>query len=178
MIPTSVTFPPRGADLQGESVGWRHDRGQPSVDDHSRVSGADRVCAIGDETGVAEPKRAITGEARTKVAPADIQALLNAPTGASPALRRYAPITRDAIVVPIGPAGGAGHLPLPPNALVVGPFLTRQITGKELLIGRYRKKLGPIVAGTACHRSPTSEAEPATSSSPHIDAGARLVQER
>jgi NADH dehydrogenase FAD-containing subunit len=57
-------------------------------------------------------------------------------------LSRYAPWPRPPILIPLGPKKGASVLPVTRKGLVVGPFLTSTIKGRQLFIPRYQKEFG------------------------------------
>jgi NADH dehydrogenase FAD-containing subunit len=99
------------------------------VDEHLRVSGHDRVFAIGDISD-ADLNMAGTAGAQAEAVVATIAALI---TGTGEAIA-YQPLPAI-IAVPIGPEGGAGQLPGIDG--IAGPEVIADVKGRALLIDNY-----------------------------------------
>ncbi|MET9384242.1 hypothetical protein ABZY09_24960 [Streptomyces sp. NPDC002928] len=93
-----------------------------------QVKGQDTVFALGDITDVAEPKQATAANRHVEVVAGDIKALVEGKRE----LAAYQP-RPAAIILPLGPAGGAAQLLGRGNA---GPDVTSQFKGADLLTGR------------------------------------------
>ncbi len=108
----------------------RDARGRIKVNPYLQVEGHDNIFAIGDVTNVNEAKLATVAETHAKVVSENIRRLLNA--GKATPLKAYEPPAMHILVVPVGPKGGAGQLPLF-GGIVIGRFLTGLFKGKSLL---------------------------------------------
>jgi apoptosis-inducing factor 2 len=94
-----------------------------------RVPGHDTVFAIGDLTALPELKMARAAQQHAEVVAANIRTLI----GGGGELATYEPAA-DAIVLPLGPKGGAGYTP---DFGVLGAGQTSDIKGGDLLVDRY-----------------------------------------
>jgi apoptosis-inducing factor 2 len=99
-----------------------------------RISGQERMFAIGDVTAVPELKLARAAYQHAEVVAANIRALTEGREAS--AVYRPAP---DGIVLPLGPKGGAGYSAEAGG--VLGPDRTVEVKG-DLLIGRTRAIFG------------------------------------
>lgn len=127
---------PQSDYLSGELLSARRPDGFIDVDDRLRVAGHDNVFAIGDVTGIAEPKRAAAAEHHAQVV-ADI--ILALAQGRVPeATYRPGP---DGVLIPLGATGGAGQIPIA-EATVIGPEQTAQFKGRDLMVGHYAELFG------------------------------------
>jgi NADH dehydrogenase FAD-containing subunit len=106
----------------------RHDR-LVTVRPDLRVPGHDTVFAIGDITALPELKMARAAHQHAEVVATNIRTLING----GGELATYEPAA-DAIVLPLGPKGGAGYTP---ELGVLGAGQTADIKGGDLLIDRY-----------------------------------------
>ncbi|MBB4932298.1 NADH dehydrogenase FAD-containing subunit [Lipingzhangella halophila] len=95
-----------------------------------RVAGQERVFAIGDITAVPEPKQASQATVHGEVAAANITALIRGEGD----LTSYEPEEDPAILVPLGPDGGASQLP----DGTAGAQTTAAYKGKDLLVSHFR----------------------------------------
>jgi NADH dehydrogenase FAD-containing subunit len=91
--------------LRGPLAEARDERGYLRVDEHLQVLGADRVYAIGDISDADRDMAGMAGMQATLLA-ANLTALITG-EGELAGYTRFPP----AIVVPLGPEGGAGQLP-------------------------------------------------------------------
>ncbi|NUR85839.1 MAG: FAD-dependent oxidoreductase, partial [Nonomuraea sp.] len=98
-----------------------------------RLPGSRNVFAIGDITAIPELKMARLAQFHAEVAAANITALIEG----RDELTRYEP-TPDAIVLPLGPAGGVSYAP---EAGVLGADVTADIKG-GLYLDMYLQLLG------------------------------------
>ncbi|MGH3720772.1 MAG: FAD-dependent oxidoreductase [Pseudonocardiaceae bacterium] len=122
---------PQSDYLAGDLLSARRPDGFIDVDDRFRVAGHDNVFAIGDVTGIAEPKRASAAQRHAQVVADNIAAMAQ---GRLPeATYRPGP---DGVLIPLGATGGAGQLPIA-EATVVGPEQAAQFKGRDLMVGRY-----------------------------------------
>ncbi|MDI6098340.1 FAD-dependent oxidoreductase [Actinoplanes sp. NEAU-A12] len=97
----------------------REPDGRLAVTGNLRLTGHERVFAVGDVTAVPELKMARNAMQQAEVAAANIRSVIEG----GPGLSRYRPAD-DAIVLPLGPAGGATY---DPEAGVLGAEVTAQI---------------------------------------------------
>jgi NADH dehydrogenase FAD-containing subunit len=124
---------PQSDYLTGELLAARRPDGFIDVDDRLRVAGRDNVFAIGDVTGIAEPKRAAAAHQHAQVVADSILAMAQ---GRVPETT-YQP-GPDGVLIPLGATGGAGQAPTA-AATVVGPEETAQFKGRDLMISRYEE---------------------------------------
>jgi apoptosis-inducing factor 2 len=122
---------PQSDYLAGELLSARRPDGFIDVDERLRVAGNDNVFAIGDVTGIAEPKRAAAAQHHAQVVADNIAAMAQ---GRAPEVA-YRP-GPDGVLIPLGATGGAGQYPTA-EATVVGPEETAQFKGRDLMVGRY-----------------------------------------
>jgi NADH dehydrogenase FAD-containing subunit len=120
---------PKTDYLRGSLAEARDANGYVGVDEHLRVSGHDRVFAIGDISD-ADLNMAGTAGAQAEAVVATIAALI---TGTGEAIA-YQPLPAI-IAVPIGPEGGAGQLPGIDG--IAGPEVIADVKGRALLIDNY-----------------------------------------
>jgi NADH dehydrogenase FAD-containing subunit len=102
-----------------------------------RVAGHPTVFAVGDVTALPELKLARAANAHAEVAAANIRTLIEGGTD----LRTYHP-TPDAMVLPLGPAGGATYSP---DTGVLGPETTATLKS-TFYLERYQQLLGAVPA--------------------------------
>jgi apoptosis-inducing factor 2 len=120
---------PRTEYLRGSLANARDTNGYVRVDEHLRVSGHERVFAIGDISD-ADLNMAGTAGAQAETVVATITALITGTGGPT----AYRPLP-TVIVVPIGPEGGAGQLPGIDG--IAGPEVVADIKGRAMLIDKY-----------------------------------------
>jgi apoptosis-inducing factor 2 len=119
--------------LSGELAGDRTAEGWIEVNQNLQVEGQTNVFAIGDCSSI-DLKTASRAGRQAEVAVANIRALAEGGD-----LQPYeAPPT--AIVIPLGPGGGASELPGQDE--ITGAELTSSIKGEHLFIDRYRELFG------------------------------------
>ncbi len=144
-VEADLIFPAIGArpvaDLLRALQGSRFDAiGRAEVDGWLRPSSNPSVFALGDAIAVGD---GMTIVAITRQAPwlaKTIKALL---AGRKlEAVAPYRPWRTPPILIPLGPKKGASALPLTRRGVVVGPFLTSLIKGRELFVPRYQKEFG------------------------------------
>lgn len=125
--------------LAGSLRAARLPGGQIEVTESLAVAGHDTVYAIGDITSVEEAKQAGAAIRHAEVVAANIRAAV---TGEGDRAV-YQP--GDAILLPLGPAGGASQLP---GVGIVGAEVTAQHKGADLMTGRFDVLFGKTaVAG-------------------------------
>ncbi len=144
-IEADLIFPVIGAkpvtDLLSSVPGVTLDTlGRAKVDAWLRPTASSTLFALGDAAAAGD---AMTIVAVTRQEPwlaKTIKALLG---GKKPeSLPRYTPWPAPPILIPLGPKQGASVLPVTKKGMVVGPFLTAAIKGKQLFIPRTRKEFG------------------------------------
>jgi apoptosis-inducing factor 2 len=91
------------------------------------------VFAIGDVTATPYPEQAAGAAAPAPAAAANVAALIR---GEDPT--PYEPEDDPAILIPLGPEGGASHLP----DGMLGPDITATYKGKDLLLSDYQTMFG------------------------------------
>jgi len=123
--------------LRGELAAARRADGFVEVDEQLRVVGSDNVFAIGDVTAVPEAKRSKAASDHALVVAGNIRALAEGTT----ATAVYQP-GPAAVLIPIGPAGGASQVPGPEGPVVLDAAATTQYKSGDLLIGRYQELFG------------------------------------
>jgi apoptosis-inducing factor 2 len=111
--------------------------GHLAVTPDLRVVGHPTVFAIGDITALPELKLARAANTHAEVAAANIRTLIEGGTD----LRTYHP-TPDAMVLPLGPSGGATYSP---DTGVLGPETTATLKS-TFYLERYQQLLGAIPA--------------------------------
>jgi apoptosis-inducing factor 2 len=107
--------------------------GYVKVNTQLQLEGHANIFAIGDITDIKEPKLALVSAKHAKVVAHNLKALLSLG-----ALKNYKPAKVPIALVPLGPKGGAGHLPFG-KGLVVN-FLA-DIKGKTLMTEQFRKMI-------------------------------------
>ncbi len=104
--------------------------GRVKVNSHLQLEGHTNIFALGDITNIDEVKTAINGSKHAEIIAHNIKALQKSST-----LKAYKPSKVPTAVVPLGPTGGAGHLPF--GAGFVVNFLAR-VKGRTLFVERFR----------------------------------------
>jgi len=119
---------PHSGYLVGPLADARDGQGNLRVSPSLRVAGQERVFALGD---LADADRKMAGIAsrQAEVVVANIQSLIEGGPGAD----TYEPMP-PGILVPLGPAGGAGQLP---GAGVVGAETASQYKGRDLMVDHF-----------------------------------------
>ncbi|HEY3954388.1 MAG TPA: FAD-dependent oxidoreductase [Streptosporangiaceae bacterium] len=120
--------------LGNELAPARQPGGHLAVTPELRLPGQERVFAIGDLTAIPEAKRAAAASQHAEVAAASIRSLI---TGQGE-LRRYQPAA-PSIVLPLGPAGGAGYRA---DVGLLDAAMTAQIKGQHMMVDRFAEMLG------------------------------------
>ncbi|HWE81555.1 MAG TPA: FAD-dependent oxidoreductase [Gaiellaceae bacterium] len=119
--------------LRGDLAGARLPDGWIEVTPKLQVAGQTHVFAIGDASS-ADLKTAGRAGREAEVVVTNIRALLE-----GGALEDYAPMP-PAIVIPLGPSGGASELPGQDE--IAGPEKTAAIKGEHMFIDMYRERFG------------------------------------
>ncbi|MFI1704998.1 NAD(P)/FAD-dependent oxidoreductase [Streptomyces griseoruber] len=125
---------PQTGYVTGALAGARLANGQVTVDDTLRVTGQHTVFALGDITDLPEAKRAGSAMRHAEVVAQNVTALIKKEGD----LATYQP-GPAAILLPLGPGGGASQLP---GMGVVGPEITAQYKGGDLMTGRFAETFG------------------------------------
>ncbi|TCP47369.1 NADH dehydrogenase FAD-containing subunit [Tamaricihabitans halophyticus] len=125
---------PNSAYLAGELAAVRQANGHLRVTPELRVSGQERVFAVGDLTAVQEPKLAKAAGEHARLVAANIRTLLAGGTE----LDIYQP-GGASIALPLGPAGGAAYTP---EVGVLGAEQTAEIKGAHLGVDDVRITFG------------------------------------
>jgi len=120
--------------LAGALADVRHDNGRIAVTESLRVKGQDTVFALGDITDLPESKRAGAAMRHADVVARNITSLI----GGDSATAAYE-VGPAAIVLPLGPNGGAAQRP---GQGIAGPELTAQYKGADLMTGRLARLFG------------------------------------
>jgi NADH dehydrogenase FAD-containing subunit len=123
----------------------RNEQGAVAVTETLNVNGYDHVYAIGDLTDVAEIKMAGYAMQHAEVVAKNILAQLN---GEQPTAT-YAPAPDPFIVLPLGPRGGVGQLPMPEGTTAIPAEMVTQFKGADLFTGRFVEQFGPTAADRA-----------------------------
>lgn len=124
--------------LRGALAEARDGGGQVKVDEHLRVSGQERIFALGDITD-ADLNMAGFAGAQGELIAANIKALI-AGDGELAAYERWPTV----IIVPVGPEGGAGQLP---GQGVVGAEAAADIKGRAMLVDAYAEMFNAPARG-------------------------------
>jgi NADH dehydrogenase FAD-containing subunit len=117
--------------LTGELAAARLPDGSIEVESTLQVKGQTTVFAIGDVAGI-DLKTAGRAGRQAEVAAANVRAL-----AAGETLEDYEP-SPPAIVIPLGPKGGASELPGQDE--IAGPEPTAAIKGEHMFLDRYREQ--------------------------------------
>ncbi|MGW1027930.1 FAD-dependent oxidoreductase [Streptomyces sp. NPDC002577] len=125
---------PQTGYLAGALADVRGANGQVAVTETLQVKGQDTVFALGDITDVAEPKQASAANRHVEVVAGNIKALIEG----KQELAAYQP-GPAAIILPLGPTGGAAQLP---GRGIAGPDVTSQFKGADLMTGRLGQLFG------------------------------------
>ncbi|MDP9849523.1 FAD-dependent oxidoreductase [Streptosporangium lutulentum] len=112
--------------LRGALAEALDDRGHVRVDEYLRVSGQDRVFAIGDISDADRNMAGMAG-AQAQLLAANLGVLIGG-EGELTGYKRWP----TAIVVPLGPEGGAGQLP--GHDGIVGPETAAELKGRAMLV--------------------------------------------
>jgi NADH dehydrogenase FAD-containing subunit len=126
--------------LRGELAAARLADGSIAVTPELRVAGQEHVFALGDASA-ADMKTAGRAGRQAEVAVANIRALVEGGQ-----LRAYEP-SPPAIVIPLGPSGGASELPGQDE--IAGADTTAAIKGEHMFVDRYREQFGLAVPAPA-----------------------------
>jgi NADH dehydrogenase FAD-containing subunit len=126
--------------LRGELATARRPDGSIAVTPELRVEGQEHVYALGDASG-ADLKTAGRAGRQAEVVAANIRALVDGGE-----LRPYEP-PPPAIVIPLGPGGGASELPGQDE--IAGADATAAIKGEHMFVDRYREQFGLAVPAPA-----------------------------
>ncbi|MDG4765867.1 FAD-dependent oxidoreductase [Solwaraspora sp. WMMD406] len=118
----------------GKLVG-RDGQGAVPVTEHLNVEGYAHVYALGDVTNLAEAKMAGYAMQHAEVVAKNIIAQLN---GEQPSAT-YTPAPDPMILLPLGPRGGVGQLPMP-ETTPVGSDIVSQYKGADLFTGRFAEQ--------------------------------------
>ena len=137
VLAADLWFPCYGSEVASSYLGAelaaaRRPDGRLTVTEHLRVTGHDRVFAVGDLSGTPELKTGRAADAQAEVAAANIRALIEGGP-----LTAYEPFP-DGMILTLGPAGGAGYAP---EFGMFGAAETAQFKG-TFLLDHYRAKLG------------------------------------
>ena len=132
--------------LSGELGAARRPDGSVEVTPELRVVGQERVFALGDVTA-GYPKMASTANRQAELVAANILALVHGQE-----LTAYA-APGMAIVVPIGPFGGAGQSP--DRDELMGPDVVSQAKGQALRTDFYAERFGVELPPTGREAGPT-----------------------
>jgi len=120
---------PHSEYLTGKLADAHDARGYIHVDDHLRVSGAERVYAIGDVADADRDMAGIAG-AQAQLLAANIRALITG-EGEQAAYTRFP----AAIAVPLGPEGGAGQFPGVEG--IVASEVIAERKGRDMMVDRF-----------------------------------------
>jgi apoptosis-inducing factor 2 len=120
--------------LAGALAPARLPSGHIAVTPSLQVKGQTTVFALGDITDVAEAKRAGAALQHAEVIAENIGSLI----GGGTRLTSYEP-GPGAILLPLGPTGGAAELP---GGELLGPEVTAQYKGADLMVGRFAETFG------------------------------------
>ena len=127
--------------LRGSLADTRRPDGSIEVTPQLQVVGQTTVFALGD-AAAADLKTAGRAGRQAEVVVANIQALIN---GGEPVVYEPAP---PAIVIPLGPSGGASELPGQDE--IAGAEPTASIKGAHLFVDLYREQFGlPVPTASA-----------------------------
>ncbi len=126
--------------LRGELASTRLPDGSIEVTPQLQVSGQTTVFALGD-VAAADLKTAGRAGREAEVVVANIRALT-----AGGELQAYVP-SPPAIVIPLGPSGGASELPSQDE--VAGAETTAAIKGEHMFVDNYRERFGLVAPVTA-----------------------------
>lgn len=116
--------------LTGTLTDARLPRGTVRVEPNLQVAGHETVFAVGDITDVPEPNRGDPATRHAEVVAANIAALIT-----DGDLTGYE-LGPPRALVPLGPAGGASHLP---GTGLIGAQETARYKGEDLMVGRFRE---------------------------------------
>ena len=144
-IDADLIFPVIGAkpvaDLLAAVPGVARDTiGRAKVDAWLRPTASSTLFALGDAAAAGDGMTIVAIARQQPWLAKTIKALFAGRKLES--LPRYAPWPVPPILIPLGPKKGASVLPVTKSGMVVGPFLTSAIKGKQLFIPRYVKEFG------------------------------------
>jgi apoptosis-inducing factor 2 len=107
--------------------------GRVKVNQHLQMEGHSNIFALGDITNIDEPKLAVNASRHAGIIAHNLKAL----RGQS-RLKRYTPMSVPMTAIPLGPKGGAAHLPFGRGMVV--DFLAA-VKGKTLLTERFSRMI-------------------------------------
>ncbi|WP_433260129.1 NAD(P)/FAD-dependent oxidoreductase [Actinosynnema sp. CS-041913] len=113
-------------------------RGTVAVTENLNVEGYRHVYALGDITDLAEAKMAGYAMQHAEIVAQNIIAQL----GGERATATYAPAPDPMILLPLGPRGGVGQLPMPDGTAAVTADTVSQYKGADLFTGRFAEQFG------------------------------------
>jgi apoptosis-inducing factor 2 len=116
----------------------RNGQGAVPVTGHLRVQGHEHVYAIGDITDLAEAKMAGYAMQHAEVVAQNIIAQIRG----EQVQGTYTPGPDPMILLPLGPRGGVGQLPMPDGTTPVGAETVSQYKGGDLFTGRFAAQFG------------------------------------
>lgn len=144
-VQADLIFPVIGAkpvtDLLRALPGAKFDAiGRAEVDGWLRPSSHPNTFALGDAIAVGDGMTIVAIMRQQPWLTKTIKAVLAGKKTES--LPRYTPWPSPPILIPLGAKKGASVLPVTRKGVVVGPFLTSVIKGRELFVPRYQKEFG------------------------------------
>ncbi|MBG0563153.1 FAD-dependent oxidoreductase [Actinoplanes aureus] len=142
VLAADLWFPCFGAEVRTDYLdaglaAARQPDGRLAVTSQLRLAGQETVFAVGDVTAVPELKQARAAGEHAEVVAGNIRALI----GGEPVRHEYRPAP-DAMLLPLGPAAGAGYAP---EWGLVGAEATAQYKG-TFFLDDYRELLGARVS--------------------------------
>jgi NADH dehydrogenase FAD-containing subunit len=123
--------------LAGGLAGARRPDGFVEVTPELLVAGQDRVFALGDVSAADQNKGAGAAGRQAQIVAGNIRALITGDGG----LARYQPLP-TAIIVPVGPDGGAGQRP--DSTELVPAEVVAQLKGRDMMVQRFAELLGVV----------------------------------
>lgn len=109
------------------------------VTEHLRVKGHENIYALGDITDLAEAKMAGYAMQHAKIVAENILAQIRGEQPQS----TYVPAPDPMILLPLGPRGGVGQLPMPEGTTPVGADVVSQYKGTDLFTGQFQGMFAP-----------------------------------
>lgn len=119
--------------LAGDLAGLRTPEGYVAVTPYMELPGQEGIVAVGD-IAAGHPNGAGRAGRHGDLVAANIRTLI---TGQGELME--AQITPPAIILPLGPEGGAGQRP--DQAELLGPEAVAELKGRDLMVDRYAEKL-------------------------------------
>jgi NADH dehydrogenase FAD-containing subunit len=120
----------------GELAAARTPDGYVSVGSDLRVAGQNRLFALGDIAAIDANRAGVAGRQAPVVVANILADLAGEPVEQA---THYAPLP-PAILVPLGPAGGAGQVPGHDGPLPAEKVA--ELKGRDMMVGRYREIFG------------------------------------